>query len=225
MKFRSLRHAACVAGRGEAAVRGLHHSPRLATTNRAWDLAGAALLLCALLACGTRVDQVVYRYRLRLDSPATDGAAACWDWCISKSSALKGDCLEACPGVEVTSNEACQVDGRQPVGELCYTRVDVRKKLFVDEETVQALQAGAELAQATAEAAAMMDEIHDARSSHASNAPPPAAGPSEVGAQPSRAERPERTPATATPQRATHERSGREDTAGRLRPRGPMVGP
>jgi hypothetical protein len=125
------------------------------------------MLAIALLACSTRVDQVVTRYRLDLTSPHAKEGARCWDSCQGRSNdVFKSACLRSCPGIEVVAGEGCTSDDRKPSAELCYTHVFVTKR--TTEESNQAMGAFvAGLAQATVETSASVaaqkisDDSHD----------------------------------------------------------------
>jgi hypothetical protein len=85
---------------------------------------GLGLVVVALLACTTRVDQSVIRYRLDLTSPHAAKGLACWDACQKESyEVYRSWCIGKCPGVERTEGEACQVDAREQPREMCMTRV------------------------------------------------------------------------------------------------------
>jgi hypothetical protein len=154
---------------------------------------GLVLLVISLLACSTRVVQVVTRYRLDLDSPKAAEGAACWDQCKGESNpTYRAWCIGRCPGVERVQGAGCQIDGRNGEQEICMTHVSEVQS--VDESTRRAFGeavAGAFVETAKIGAAAAVN-------SHSQETVSSPAGPAPASAAPKAARKPA-SPSIARP--------------------------
>jgi hypothetical protein len=131
---------------------------------------GLVLIVTALFACTTRVEQVVTRYRLDLDSPKAAEGARCWDQCQGESNpTYRAWCIGGCPGVERVAGEGCQIDGRSAEKEICMTYVSEHRRMDESSGSAVAQAAGQVFVKTAAVGvAAAVNHEHQSSSSGAS---------------------------------------------------------